>query len=216
MNLPLALFVAAVVWGTIYGAFIAPRPQSHVRAIAKTAAVALLAAAAFSADLPVLLVVALALSAIGDHFLAYEGERNFLAGLVSFLLAHVSYTTFFFAQQDPVWSGTMAFFAGTLLIFAFSLGVFRRLRPALGQMRLPVAVYTGVLSAMAVSALARGPDPVLLAGVALLLASDAVLAFEKFSFAPDSRHRRWSAPFVWFSYLFGQAMVTAAFLFAAP
>lgn len=214
MSIPLALFIAAVLWGIAYGVFVAPRPQSHWRAIAKTVPVALLATSALAADLPVFLIAALALSALGDWFLAYEGERNFLAGLVSFLLAHLAYTAFFFALQDPYWTGGIAFFAGTLLVFVFSVGVFRRLRPHLGPMRLPVAAYTGVLSAMAVAALSRGPDPVLLAGVVLLLASDTVLAFEKFTFAPDSPSRRWSAPFVWFAYLFGQALVSAAFLFA--
>jgi uncharacterized membrane protein YhhN len=208
------LFIAAVLCGVVYGVTLSNWPQSHLRALAKTVPVALLAGAAYAADMPALLVLALALSALGDLFLAYDGERNFLAGLVSFLLAHVSYTVLFFSGQDPVWSGTLPFFAGTLLEFVFSMSVFRRLRPRLGSMRLPVALYTGILSAMAVAALSRGPDPLLLAGVVLLLASDAVLAFERFTFEPQSPYRRWSGPFVWFAYLFGQALVTAAFVFA--
>jgi uncharacterized membrane protein YhhN len=208
------LFIAAVLWGVAYGVTLANWPQSHLRAAAKTVPVALLAVTAYAANMPGLLVLALALSALGDFFLAYEGERNFLAGLVSFLLAHVSYIVLFFGQQDPVWSGTLPFFAGTVLVFAFSMSVFRRLRPHLGPMRLPVALYTGILSAMAVAALARGPDPLLIAGVVLLVASDAVLAFERFTFEPQSAHRRWSGAFVWFTYLFGQALVTSAFVFA--
>ena len=208
------LYIAAVLWGVGYGVSLRNWPQSHARAIAKTVPVALLSATAFAAGMPPLLVLALALSALGDFFLTYEGERNFLAGLVSFLLAHVSYIVLFFGEQDPVWSGTLPFFAGTLLIFVFSMSVFRRLRPHLGGMRLPVALYTGILSAMAVAALARGPDPVLIAGVVLLVASDAVLAFERFMFEPQSAHRRWSGAFVWFTYLLGQALVTAAFIFA--
>jgi uncharacterized membrane protein YhhN len=205
------LFWAAIASGIAYGAFVMKRPQSHLRAIAKTVPVALLAASAWMSGLPLLLVLALALCALGDLFLAHEGERAFLAGLVAFLLGHVVYAILFFDGQDPVWSGTLPFFAGTVAIFAFALGVFRVLRPKLGDFRLPVMIYTGILSAMAVAALSRGPDPLLIAGVALLMASDAVLAFEKFAFDTNSPNKAWSGPFIWFSYFLGQALVVVAF-----
>ncbi len=64
MSIPVALFIAAVLWGIAYGVFVAPRPQSHWRAIAKTVPVALLATSALAADLPVFLIAALALSAL--------------------------------------------------------------------------------------------------------------------------------------------------------
>lgn len=208
------LYGCAIAWGTAYGLFILARRRDHLRAAAKTIAVTLLAATALLSGQPVLLVLALALSALGDFFLAYEGEHNFFAGLVSFLLAHIAYCTLFFAGQDPVWSGGIGFFAGTIAIFAFALAMLRQLRPHLGKMRLPVTLYTGILSAMAIAALSRGLDPVLLPGIGLLLASDTVLAFERFVFAPDSPNRRWSGPVIWFTYLFGQALVLATFLFA--
>lgn len=204
------LYWLAVGWGVLYGLVFAHRPRNHLRAFAKTAAVTLLAVAAVAGGLPQLLVAALAFSALGDGLLAYEGEKNFLAGLVSFLLAHLCYTALFFASQDPVWSASLPFFAATIAVLAFALAVFRRLRPHLGSMRLPVALYSGVLSAMAVAALARGPDPLLIGGVIALLASDAVLAFERFVFTAASSHRRWSGPVVWFAYLLGQALVFAA------
>ena len=207
------LYSAAIAWGTAYGLFFLARKRDHWRAAAKTIAVTLLAATALLSDQPVLLVLALALSALGDFFLAYEGEANFLAGLVSFLLAQIAYCTLFFAGQSPLWSGSIGFFAGTIAIFAFALAMFRQLRRHLGKMRLPVTLYTGILSAMAVAALSRGPDPLLLSGVTLLLASDAVLAYERFVFETHSPHRRWSGPVIWFTYLIGQALVLATFLF---
>jgi uncharacterized membrane protein YhhN len=205
------LFWAAIASGIVYGAVLMKRPQSHFRAVAKTVPVALLAASAWASGLPLLLVLALALCALGDLFLAYDGERAFLAGLVAFLLGHVVYSVLFFDGQDPGWSASMPFFAGTVAIFAFALGIFRALRPKLGDLRLPVMVYTGILSAMAVAALSRGPDPLLLSGVVLLMASDAVLAFEKFAFDTNSPNKAWSGPFIWFSYFFGQVLVVLAF-----
>ncbi len=208
------LFPLAVVLGVLYGLLFLQRPRNLARAVAKTGAIALLSLAALAADLPVLLVAALALSALGDWFLAFEGERNFLGGLVSFLLAHLCYAALFTGGQDAVFSAGLPFFAGTIVIFAFALGVLRKLRPHLGKMRLPVTVYTGVLCAMAVAALSRGPDVLLLPGVVLLLVSDAVLAFERFVFDRRAPQRSWSSPVVWFSYLAGQALVTASFMYA--
>lgn len=208
MNWP---FWAAIAAGTAYGLLIIKRPTGHARAFAKTVPVALLAVSAWLSGNPVLLVVALAFCALGDLFLAYVGERAFLAGLVAFLLGHIVYSVLFFDGQDQGWSASMPFFAGTVAIFAFALGVFRALRPKLGDLRLPVMVYTGILSAMAVAALSRGPDPLLLSGVVLLMASDAVLAFEKFAFDTNSPNKSWSGPFIWFSYFFGQALVVLAF-----
>jgi uncharacterized membrane protein YhhN len=62
-----------------------------------------------------------------------------------------------------------------------------------------------------VAALSRGPDPLLLSGVVLLMASDAVLAFEKFAFDTNSPKKAWSGPFIWFSYFFGQVLIVLAF-----
>lgn len=125
-------------------------------------------------------MVALVLSALGDLLLAFRGERFFLAGLVAFLLGHLAYIRLFFAGQDEAWSSGPVFFAATVVVVMLTLGVFRTLRPRLGAMRLPVATYTGVIAAMAVAALSRGPDAMLLTGVALFLASDMTLAFETF------------------------------------
>lgn len=208
----MTLLTLAVAAGLLYGVLFLHRPQGHLRAVAKTAPLALLAAAAAESEHSVLLVAAFALSALGDLFLAYRGERAFIAGLVAFLLAHLAYCVLFAAGQDAAWSAGPLFLAGTVVIFAFALGLYRRLRPHLGSMRIPVAVYCGVIAAMAVAALSRGPDPVLLAGVALFMASDAILAFETFIFEEVSKHRRWSAPAIWFAYLAGQALIAWDFL----
>lgn len=213
MSGPAILFAVAVAWGVAYG-LLAPRLAMGLsRAAAKTVPVALMALAAWLAGLPPMLAVALALSAAGDWFLAFEGRRAFLAGLVAFAAAHLAYAALFAAGQDEAWTAGPVFLAGAILVFAYSLGMFHRLRPHLGAMRIPAAVYCGFIAAMAVAAWSRGPEPVLLAGVALFLASDTILAFEAFVFAPGSKNRRWSAPAVWFAYLAAQTLILAAFLF---
>ena len=57
----------------------------------KTLAVALLAVLVVVESGPLLLFAALALSAAGDAFLSREDDRAFLAGLASFLAAHLAY-----------------------------------------------------------------------------------------------------------------------------
>jgi len=214
MSATMTLFALAIIAGIFYGAVLLRRPQGHLRAAAKIAPIVLLAVTAAEAEQSVLLVVALAFSALGDLFLAYRGERAFMSGLGAFLVAHLAYCALFAAGQDAAWSAGPLFLAGTVVVFAFALGMYRRLQPHLGAMRFPVAVYCGVIAAMAVAALSRGPDPVLLAGVALFMAADALLAFETFVFAEASAHRRWSAPAIWFAYLASQALIAWSFLSA--
>ena len=205
--LAVAAFLGIVYWLVFLG-----RDESRLRATAKTLPIALLAITSWWVGGAHFLTLALALSAVGDWMLAFRGERAFLAGLVAFLLAHLVYCILFFAGQDPGWTQGPWFLAGTVLIFALALGVFRRLRDRLGTMKIPVAIYSGVIAAMAVAALSRGPDPVLLAGAALFMASDLVLSQEVFTLAPDSRMRRYTSPFIWLSYLAAQVLITAAFL----
>lgn len=208
-----ALYWIALAAGAGYGAFL-DRPESLARAAAKTAPLVLLAAAAWTGGGPWLLAAAFILSAFGDLFLAFRGERFFLTGLTAFLLAHLAYARLFFLEQDAQWSAGVVFLAGAVAVIGLSAGVFQRLRPRLGQMKLPVAIYTGVIAAMAVAALARWPDPLLLAGVALFLASDIALAFETFPADNQRQPGRWTGAFVWYAYLAGQALIAAAYIAA--
>ena len=190
------------------------RPPSFRRTVAKTASVALLAVLAAVEGGPVLLVAALLLSAAGDAFLAHEGERPFLGGLASFLLAHIVYMALFWtagggadilaAQPWRLALPALATLAALLLL--------SRLLPAVGApLRAPVCVYVLAIVAM-MWASATVPAPVVMLGAALFLASDALLATERFLLAPASPHRRWAGPAVWALYWAAQATITLGFL----
>jgi len=201
----------SIAAGVAYGAFI-NRSQDAVRTLFKTLPVALMALAAWLLGGPPLLVLALALSAAGDFFLAHRGEGWFLAGLVAFLAAHLTYCVLFFGGQDIAFVETVPFYAGIVLVFGIAGGVYNRLRPRLGTMRYPVAIYSGVIAAMAAAALSRGPDFLLLPGAALFMASDIALAFE--TFREQGPSPKWRPPFIWYAYFAGQALIAAAFLFS--
>lgn len=202
---------AALAAGAAYGLFL-NRPEGLLRALAKTLPLALLAVAAWTEGGPWLLVLAFVFSAGGDLALAFRGERFFLAGLTAFLIAHLAYSRLFFLEQDEAWSSGLTILGGAVIVIGLAAGVYQRLRPGLGTMKLPVAVYSGVIAAMAVAALARGPDALLLPGVALFLASDIALAFETFRADAAAVSPRWRAPFIWYAYFIGQALIGAAYL----
>jgi alkenylglycerophosphocholine hydrolase len=131
-------------------------------------------------------LVALAFSLLGDVFLMFgdgarASDRAFIAGLVSFLLAHLAFV-FAFAQglrapELPAWLAVIVFYAGGLLVV---------LLPRAGALKLPVLVYCLVLAAMVFAAAARHAsfhDAASLravCGALLFLVSDSLLGWRRF------------------------------------
>lgn len=124
-------------------------------------------------------VAGLLTSALGDVLL----ERDlFLAGLVSFLTAHLAYiAAFVTAERRPALARLLPFVAWGALAF----GV---MRSGLGGLTLPVGVYIAVVCTMMWRAAARlgapatsRPAAVLgLAGALAFGASDTLLAYDRF------------------------------------
>lgn len=127
-----------------------------------------------------LLVIALVFSLAGDVFLMAERDL-FLPGLLSFLVAHLLYSVAFWQ------SGEAADFALALVpIVALAAVVLAVLWRHLGEMRIPVLAYVGVIGLMAWLALARAvgaaPTGSALAalGALFFMASDSLLAYDRF------------------------------------
>jgi uncharacterized membrane protein YhhN len=138
-------------------------------------------------------LVALALSFVGDLCLLSARARWFLAGLVAFALAHVAYIVAF-AQLAPS--------ATTVLVLAAVLGVpalfvHRWLHPHVEPaMRLPVQAYILIITTMvafAAAAVLVGGPPGALIGAALFYASDLAVARDRFV-APAFANRAWGLP----------------------
>ena len=87
------------------------------------------------------ITVGLLLSAIGDFCLEWASSW-FLAGLVAFLLAHLAYLT---AYVRLVRRARLILLVP---VAAFGIASFRVLEPALGDMMIPVALYTTVICCM--------------------------------------------------------------------
>ena len=131
-------------------------------------------------------LVALSLSLFGDVFLMFgdgarASDRAFVAGLASFLLAHLAFVWAFAqglgAPDLPGWLAAVVFYAGALLFV---------LLPRAGALKLPVLVYCLVLAAMVFAAAARhetlGDADSLRAmlGALLFMVSDSLLGWRRF------------------------------------
>lgn len=158
--------------------------------------------------------VGVVLSLVGDVLLMISLDRFFMFGLVAFLLAHIAYIVGF---NVPV--PAINFFG---IVFALMIGlggarVIRRILdrlPATGQgkMRLPIIIYSAVISVMLLSAMMKLVDISWSANAAALVGvgaflfylSDIILAWNKFV-APIQYGRIYNIA----AYHFGQILLIA-------
>jgi uncharacterized membrane protein YhhN len=127
--------------------------------------------------------VGLVASMGGDLFLL--SPRRFVPGLLCFLLAHLLYIAAF-APGAHVGGAAWAIL---LPFLAFAALVLRYLWPHLGRFRAPVLVYVGVISTMGWLATLRAlrgdvappSGPLALLGAAFFMASDTILAVDRFA-----------------------------------
>jgi uncharacterized membrane protein YhhN len=126
------------------------------------------------------ILVGLAFSLAGDIFLMLPGDR-FVAGLASFLAAHIAYLIAF--------SLGVGFGSRPILLLPYAIVatvVMWILWPRLGKLRVPVTIYVVALVAMAWQATTRAavdhtePAIAAAAGAALFVVSDATLAINRF------------------------------------
>jgi uncharacterized membrane protein YhhN len=130
------------------------------------------------------------LSLVGDVLLMISLDKLFLAGLAAFLLAHMAYVIGFNIPL-PVFSAW-----GIILAVMVGLGgtrVIRRILDSLAakgqyRMRMPIIVYSAVVSLMLLSAMMKLMDFTWGAGASVLVSlgaflfyiSDIILAWNKF------------------------------------
>ena len=143
-------------------------------------AIGCLAAASVEPRYQWAIVVGLVFSLAGDVFLMLPGDR-FIAGLVAFLLAHIAYIVAF-TTGAPLGSAPWLL----LPVAVVAAVILRVLWPGLGRLKVPVTIYVIVIVVMTWTALARAsaltsPATLLAAvGAMLFLASDAILALNRF------------------------------------
>jgi uncharacterized membrane protein YhhN len=163
-----ALSLAGHLWAEARG-------WPRVRAILKLAASAsfvLLGASRAQGRYGLLVLTGLVLSAVGDAFLLGRAKGAFLAGVGSFLGAHLAYALAFAPRARS--SALIA-----VLVCAATAGVVAWLWTRLGALRVPVLAYAAAISAMLVLGLGV-EDPRVRWGALLFYLSDLAVARDRF------------------------------------
>ncbi|MFN2589335.1 MAG: lysoplasmalogenase [Actinomycetota bacterium] len=193
MTLGQALVAAAVVVAAVDWYAVA-RGNRGAEYVLKplTMAVLMAAAGVLARDDPAYVtgftIAALVLSLAGDVFLMVPRDL-FVAGLASFLLAHVAYIAAFNPTPPPL----VPTLVGTAVALAVAVPLYLRFvrgMRATNRMALagPVAVYVLAITAMVVSAVATtgrsdwssGESSLAIAGAVLFYASDGMIGWSRF------------------------------------
>jgi len=136
-----------------------------------------------------LLLLGLTFSWIGDILLLFaaKSELFFIAGLLSFLTAHVFYIYLFSKLgTTEAYKKNLVFWAGFIMIVLYLQSLLALLLPKLGTLKIPVSVYAVTISVMLAFAwrgyFSWNPSTrfFILFGAMAFVASDSLLAINKF------------------------------------
>lgn len=187
--------------------WVLPRPKTVVRAVWKTMPVILLALYALLVGAPALLILALLLGAVGDAFLAFDGSRAFIGGLVAFLLSHLVYAAVMapLGVQGLIFAEGWRPVAGAFLL-VYTLAVTGLIRRQAGQMLPAILAYVAVFLVVAWMAL-RIADPWIVIGTAIFILSDTVLALRRFRWGAAHQFDTAAAYVVWVTYYAAQLIL---------
>jgi len=119
--------------------------------------------------------------------LVWKNESYFMYGLIAFLLCHIFYIRAFYLdfQSAPELDKKGARIA-IAICTVFSIGYYVYIRQDLGAMKLPVMIYTFIISLMMMMAAFRNMRvnkisfDLILFGAMFFLISDSILAYNKF------------------------------------
>ncbi|MFV8335894.1 lysoplasmalogenase [Flavobacterium sp. RSP29] len=163
-----------------------------------------------------ILLTALTLSWIGDIILMFtdKAEFYFIAGLIAFLLSHISYIILF-SKQLKIYlkKSKIIFWVGVTAIAFYLIVMMLILLPSLGDLKIPVFVYALTISIMLLFALKgflnwqKPANSYILIGAIIFLASDSILAFDKF-YAP----LQYSSFLIMATYLTAQYLIVTGIL----
>jgi uncharacterized membrane protein YhhN len=162
------------------------------------------------------LLTALCFSWFGDIILLFadRDELFFIAGLIAFLLSHITYILVFNKQLKLKNTKNKAvFWIGITAIIMYLIIMIAVLLPSLGDLTIPVFVYALVISTMLLFAF-KGfliwDNPSrwsILIGAIIFVSSDSILAFNKF-YQPIV----WSSFLIMITYLAAQYLIVTGLL----
>ena len=210
----LYLLLASTFSALLYGVFFSNSAPSLTRILVKTAATALLTLWAYYSGAPLLIVIALAFSTLGDGLLGASEERYLLPGMAAFFIAHAAYIPVFWEHAAET---RTIYVLGLQVVMTIGGAFFvRSMMPWIDKaMRLPVLAYAIIILIMANGALRLEPALGLaIVGALAFVTSDLILTLELFRLKPDAPIKRLTARAIWFLYYGGQAAIAWSFIHA--
>lgn len=210
--------MTSLIWVAAACAFaylpLSPRPASTLRTTLKTASVALLALFAVFSGGPALLILALTLCALGDALLSRDTEVSFMVGIGAFAAGHLAYITLFLTHSasDTALILDRPGYVWTLILLGIVAATL--LSPRAGDLKVPVLIYIPIIVGMGVSVLSLPPTGILiwaLPAALAFIASDLVLATEKFLLPPEHPALKVTPFMIWPLYWIAQAGLLIAF-----
>lgn len=164
------------------------------------------------------IVLALICSFFGDFFLLFSGPTYFLLGLGSFLLAQASYIYAF--RNGPFEQNKgkieMIFMALGGLLILYGILLVYSLWGYLGEMQIPVCVYSLVIMGMGLSALSRKGKVNLpsfrevFVGASLFILSDSLIAISRFG--SEMAELSYSGFWIMLTYIIAQYLIIRGLL----
>lgn len=156
---------------------------------------------------------ALIFSCLGDIFLLPQLDV-FIAGLGSFLVAHVLYI---FAFKQKISFSNPIKLIGALPYLGLAVGMLVLLNPYLGELQIPVIIYTSIIALMGLFALNRlgfvnTPSfAYVLIGATSFMLSDSMIAINKFYYPFEL-----SGFLIMLTYAVGQFLIVKGMLLSNP
>jgi uncharacterized membrane protein YhhN len=153
------------------------------------------------------IVLALVASFLGDVFLMRSNAHPFiLAGIASFMAGHIFYMIAFLKVSGhiPLW-----FWLWIIPYMAVGILLGRRLFPSMSSMRVPAAIYMGVILFMSFISLTLILSVSFLPfiGSLLFIVSDSLLAFDMFTDKKLSNHAS-----IMMTYILAQFLIVLGFM----
>ncbi len=208
-NLLLALSaILAVAYGAFGSSLYAGAPPYVVGTIFKASGIIILGVIALIARSR-LLAAGLFFGALGDALLAWR-EETFLFGALAFLIGHLFYIALFLRTGIGVGAALKSppRLIGAVVLIAACIGMTYLLVPRDNAMFVPLSVYTGVLTLMALTSFTLPATRwLVMAGAVLFFISDGFVAWNMFHHDPDPTLAYWRSFAGWMTYWAGQAAI---------
>ncbi len=149
----------------------------------------------------------------GDTVLIFsdQAEIYFMVGLLFFLLTQLFYSMLFFSKITKATVTPFSLMMAGIPMIGYGVFLLVKLMPHLGNLLLPVVIYASAITLMGIAAallfksIATTPYVLLMAGCISFIASDSLLAVNRF-IAPLPAGGFW----VMLTYILAQGMITAA------